>query len=231
MIAPATFNRPQTTVILAMSADGKITDFKRSPAKFGSPADQAHLEKQVAQSDGVMLGAGTLRADGIALSIINPELLEQRKQQGKSQQPIQIVCSRSGVIDPQLDFFHQPVSRWLITTKIGSQKWQGSSEFERILVVETSTGEIDWIKAFEQLTKLGMRDIAIVGGGELVASLLLFDLVDEIWLTVCPLIFGGSTSPTPVGGQGFLSSEAPRLNLLSVETIDQEIFLHYCIQR
>ncbi len=231
MIAPATFNRPQTTVILAMSADGKITDFKRSPAKFGSPADQAHLEKQVAQSDGVMLGAGTLRADGIALSIINPELLEQRKQQGKLQQPIQIVCSRSGVIDPELDFFHQPVSRWLLTTKIGAQNWQGRSEFEHILVVETPAGDIDWINAFEQLTLLGIKNIAVVGGGELVASLLMFDLIDEIWLTVCPLIFGGSTSPTPVGGKGFLSSEAIHLNLLSVEKIDQEIFLHYRIQR
>jgi 5-amino-6-(5-phosphoribosylamino)uracil reductase len=231
MIKATDLDRPQTTVILAMTADGKITDFKRSPAKFGSPADQAHLEKQVAQSDGVMLGAGSLRADGIALKIKNPELLEQRKQQGKSQQPIQIICSRSGVIDPQLDFFHQPVSRWLITTKIGAQNWQGRSEFERILVVETPAGEIDWINVFEQLTLLGIKNIAVVGGGELVASLLLFDLIDEIWLTVCPLIFGGTTSPTPVGGKGWLSSEAIHLDLLSVEQVDQEIFIHYRIQR
>ena len=54
--------RPHTTVVLAMSADGKIADVKRSPARFGSAADKAHLEKQVAQVDAVLFGAGTLRA-------------------------------------------------------------------------------------------------------------------------------------------------------------------------
>ncbi len=231
MMTATTINRPETTVVLAMSADGKITDFKRSPAKFGSESDRVHLERQVARSDGVMLGAGTLRADGIALTVISPELLEQRKQQGQSQQPVQIVCSGSGLIDPELEFFYQPVSRWLLTTKIGAKPWQGRSEFEQILVVETPLGEIDWIKAFQQLTTLGMSHISIVGGGELVSSLLLFDLIDEIWLTICPLIFGGSTAPTPVGGKGFLFSEAPRLELLNVHKIDREVFLQYRRQR
>ena len=31
-------------VILAMTADGKIADRKRSPARFGSAADKAHLD-------------------------------------------------------------------------------------------------------------------------------------------------------------------------------------------
>jgi 5-amino-6-(5-phosphoribosylamino)uracil reductase len=227
MMTATTINRPQTTVVLAMSADGKITDFKRSPANFGSPSDKAHLERQVAQSDAVMLGAGTLRIDGMALTVSSPELLEQRKQEGKSQQPVQIVCSGSGQINPDLDFFHQPVSRWLLTTKIGAQHWQGRSEFEQILLVETPTGEIDWINAFQQLTALGISHISIVGGGELVSSLLLFDLIDEMWLTICPLIFGGLTAPTPVTGKGFLFLEAPRLELLSVQRIDQEVFLNY----
>jgi len=32
-------NRPHTTVVLAMSVDGKIADFRRSPARFGSLVD------------------------------------------------------------------------------------------------------------------------------------------------------------------------------------------------
>ncbi len=231
MNSVTTINRPQTTVVLAMTADGKISDFKRSRLHFGSSSDLAHLQRQVAQADGVMLGAGTLRIDGIAIRVTKPELLEQRKQQGKLQQPIQIICSRSGLIDDKLDFFRQPVSRWLITTKVGAQHWQGRSEFEQVLVVETPTGEIDWINAFQQLTALGMNHISVLGGGELVSSLLLFDLIDEIWLTVCPLILGGFTAPTPVTGKGFLLSEAPRLELLNVHRIDQEVFLHYRRQR
>jgi 5-amino-6-(5-phosphoribosylamino)uracil reductase len=230
----STSNRPHTTVVLAMSADGKIADVTRSPARFSSPADRAHLEKQIALADGILFGAGTLRAYGTTLGVSNPQLLAQ----GKPSQPIQIVCSRSAQIDPQLRFFSQQVPRWLLTTVAGALSWQGcqsqesaGGSFERILVVETSAGKIDWINAFQQLTKLGIERLSILGGGELVASLVAVDLIDEFWLTVCPLILGGTAAPTPVEGEGFSSPLARNLELLSVETIEQEIFLHYRRQR
>ncbi|MGL6341735.1 MAG: riboflavin deaminase, partial [Waterburya sp.] len=71
-------NRPETTAILAMTADGKISDYQRSPARFGSINDKTHLEKQVSLVDGVLFGADTLRAYGTTISISNPKLLEAR---------------------------------------------------------------------------------------------------------------------------------------------------------
>lgn len=224
-----------TTVVLAMSADGKIADFCRHPARFSSSADQAHLEKQIAQVDGVLLGGNTLRAYGTTLRVSNPQLLKQREQQHLPPQPVQIVCSRSAEIDSQLRFFSQPVPRWLLTTVQGAARVhhqeatssETSLRFERILVSETLNQEIDWTDAFAQLRALGINQLAILGGGELVASLLTADLIDELWLTVCPLILGGATAPTPVEGSGFLSELAPRLELLSTECVEQEVFLHY----
>lgn len=229
-------NRPHTTVVLAMSADGKIADVTRSPARFSSPADRAHLEKQVALADGILFGAGTLRAYGTTLGISNPQLLQLRQQGGIPPQPVQIVCSGSGELDPTIRFFRQSVPRWLLTTTTGAKHWQEQQQsiqksFERILVADTSTGEIDWINAFEQLTELGLRRLGILGGGELVASLLAADLIDEFWLTICPLILGGKTAPTPVEGEGFPGQLARRLQLLGVLTIEQEVFLHYRLQR
>jgi 5-amino-6-(5-phosphoribosylamino)uracil reductase len=78
--------------------------------------------------------------------------------------------------------------------------------------------------------QLGIKRLGILGGGELVASLLAADLIDEVWLTVCPLLLGGATAPTPVGGEGFPSKLARRLELLDVETIEQEVYLHYRLQ-
>ena len=223
-----------------MTADGKIADLWRSPARFSSAADKAHLEKQIASVDGVLFGAGTLRAYGTTLPISNPQLLQLRKQQHQLPQPVQIVCSASAEIDPQLPFFSQPVPRWLITTTAGAKAWQGMGEgiFERILVADRTPTEvksepksIDWIGAFAQLGQLGLKKLAILGGGELVASLLAVDLIDEFWLTVCPLILGGAAAPTPVEGAGFSVQQAQRLELLSVERIEQEVFLHYRLQR
>lgn len=62
-----------------MSMDGKIADVKRSPARFSSRADKAHLEKQIAAADAVLFGASTLRAYGTTLSISNPQLLQKEK--------------------------------------------------------------------------------------------------------------------------------------------------------
>ncbi|MBF2019915.1 MAG: RibD family protein [Hydrococcus sp. C42_A2020_068] len=273
-------NRPFTTVILAMTADGKIADVGRSPARFSSAADKAHLEKQISLADGVLFGAGTLRAYGTTLPIGDPQFLQARERQQKPPQPIHIVCSASAQIDPQLPFFRQPVPRWLLATAAGAKSWRESKRegFDRILVADagetfealrdegtkgqgrvgrqliqnqksfhqmtndkrqrttdqspiSNPKSIDWIDALAQLKELGLQKLAILGGGELVASLLAKDLIDEFWLTVCPIILGGVTAPTPVEGMGFPAQEARRLELLSVERIEGEIFLHYRLQR
>jgi 5-amino-6-(5-phosphoribosylamino)uracil reductase len=158
-------------------------------------------------------------------------LLQHRQQEGKTNQPIHIVTTHSGDLNPEIKFFQQAITRWLLTTTVGEQSWQGRSEFDQILVFETPTGKIDPIAALKHLASLHITRIAVLGGGTLVASMLESDLIDELWLTVCPLILGGVTAPTPVDGQGFMSQLAPRLELLEVKTINQEVFLHYRLQR
>lgn len=227
-------NRPHTTVILAMSADGKIADVTHSPARFSTAADLAHLETQVAAADAVLFGAGTLRAYGTTIRVTDPQLLQMRLQRGASLQPVQIVCSRQADLDPQLRFFKQKVPHWLLTTTDGVKRLRQLSlisSFEQILVAKTEKAGIDWFNAFFQLSQLGIKKLAILGGGSLVASLLADDLIDELWLTVCPLILGGTTAPTPVEGKGFPWQAAPLLELLQVQTVEQEVFLHYRRQR
>ena len=82
-------NRPHVTVILAMTADGKIADYQSSAARFGSANDQAHLERQVSLVDGVLFGAGTLRAYGTTMSVSNQLLIKARKERSQSSQPVQ----------------------------------------------------------------------------------------------------------------------------------------------
>jgi 5-amino-6-(5-phosphoribosylamino)uracil reductase len=225
--------RPHTTVILAMTADGKVADRIRSPARFGSATDKAHLETQISLVDGVIFGAGTLRAYGTSLPITNSKLRQSRYNRAQSPQPVHIVVSGSGKIDSGLKFFQQSIPRWLLTTKKGSLLWQNSRQdshlFERILIAEISpnTSSFIWDEIFAQLLFLGINKLAILGGGELVASLLTIDAIDEIWLTICPVIFGGINTPTPVAGAGWLQSESIKLALLQVKQTEQEVFLHY----
>jgi 5-amino-6-(5-phosphoribosylamino)uracil reductase len=224
-------HRPHTTVVLAMSADGKIADVTRSPARFGSKTDKAHLEAQIANADAVLFGASTLRAYGTTLTVSHPQLVQQRIQNRKLPQPVHIVITYSANLNPEMQFFRQPINRWLLTTTAGGHFWQGRSEFEQILVFETPTAKIDMNAALQHLTTLGIKHLAVLGGGELVASMLELNLIDEFWLTVCPLIIGGVTAPTPVEGNGFSPEMAKRLQLVEVHTIEQEVFVHYRLQR
>jgi 5-amino-6-(5-phosphoribosylamino)uracil reductase len=222
----------KTTLVLAMTADGKITDAAKSPPKFGSERDYAHLESQIALADAILVGSGTLGDGGSAVEIATPELVQSRIDRGQPAQPPQIICSRSGKIDSQIPFFSQPFDRWLLTTKTGAAGWFGKDSFDRVLVCETANGkDIDWQVVTDILTELGIENLCFLGGSELAASLLAAEFIDELWLTVCPFIYGGSGATSPVSGSGFMPDTAPRLKLLSVDRVGEELFLHYQVQK
>ena len=222
-------NLLHTTVVLAMTVDGKITDYRHSAARFGSDRDRFHLEKQVSLADAILFGAGTLRAYGTTMTVKEPRLLQERIERSQSPQPAQIVVSASGELNPQWRFFQQSIPRWLLTSDRGAS-WQSKPSFERVLIGSTTEDNqsIDWFEVFSKFKQLGINKLAVLGGAELVASLLAVDLVDELWLTICPLILGGQ-APTPVGGMGWLQSQGKQLKLLEVKQVAGEVFLHYQI--
>lgn len=222
---------PHTTVVLAMSADGKIADHARSAARFSSSYDLQHLERQMAQADAVLMGSGTLRAYGTTLTIRQPALLQQRQQQQKPPQPLNIVWSPSGDLDRQWRFFQQAVPRALITTPAGAERWQVGAEFESIWTLPQTTAGWDWQPKFQQLRQAGINHLAVLGGGRLIAALLEQGLVDALVLTVCPLVLGGATAPTPVDGEGFLAAQAPHLMLEDCQVVGQEVYLRYRVER
>ncbi len=239
--------RPHIAVVLAMSADGKIADASRAAARFASKADKAHLEQQVAKADATLFGAGTLRAYGTTLPVSNLTLIEERRSRNQPVQPIQIVCSAMCKLDRGWPFFQQPVPRWLITTAEGMACWRSSSvdsstnrrrPFEHVLINERP---FNWRVVMQDLRKgksalssaadrPPIERLVVMGGGELVASLLAEDLVDDLYLTICPLLIGGKTAPTPVGGLGFTLPRTPQLKLQATRVEGHEIFLHYQIQ-
>lgn len=217
-----------TTAILAMSADGKLSDYSKAPSHFVSKADQIHLEAQVALVDAALFGAGTLRAYGTTMTVRDPDLIQARRDRNQPDQPLQIVCSKSANLETSYPFFSQATPRGLLTNAIGAEQWRDRPEFDLVLAAESDP--FDWQVIFTELENLGIQKLALLGGGQLAGSLFSAGLVNELWLTLCPLILGNPNAPTPVAGNGFLMDQAPKLQLLDSKTMDDEVFLHYLVK-
>jgi len=229
-------SRPHVVLIAAASLDGKLADAARSPARFGSAADRARLEEQIAAADAALFGAGTLRAYGTTLPVTNTDLLAARQQAGRPPQPVHIVVSRAADFETNLRFFRQPVPRWLLALPAGAARWQGRPEFARAIAIPPAPQQLnslDWPRALQHLATLGLQRLALLGGGKLIASLLAVDAIDELHLTLCPLILGGGRAPTLCEGAGWPAATAPRWQLLAAEPVGDEVWLHYrrCLTR
>jgi riboflavin-specific deaminase-like protein len=68
------------------------------------------------------------------------------------------------------------------------------------------------------------------GGATLNGSLFAARAVDEVFVTLCPHVFGGATAPTLVDGAGFPRDAILNAKLLRCERKGDELFLRYRVQ-
>jgi len=217
-----------TTLVLAMSADGKINSIDPKVPGDYDPVDFAHLEYQISLADLILVGARTIRIHGENLIINNPELLAARKIRGQSPQPINCVVSRSLDLSPTLPFFTQEIERWIFTTQNSlEQNADATSLSEKAELIALGDTDLDWEKGYTLMADRGIRKVVALGGGSLAASLIKAGRIDDWWLTIWPFIFGGKDAPTPVEGEGFLPHDAPRMELIETRQVGNDVFLHY----
>ena len=106
---------PELRLVLAVSLDGRLAPPEGGAAQLGGAGDRRALEEALAWADGCLIGARTLRLHGSTCLIHAPDLLAQRRHAPLPDQPVAVVVSRSGDLDPALPFFRQPLQRWLLS--------------------------------------------------------------------------------------------------------------------
>ena len=222
-------DRPYVLMNMAMSADGKISTFQKKSVQFSSVEDRRVMDEIRFLSDAIIIGANSLRIDGIHLWIKSAELTKQRLDNGKSPHPINIVLSRSLNIPLECRFFTFPeTEKWLITSNT-----HHSSEISKfktccqIIQFSEADGQISLKEVMLFLKKKKINTLLLEGGSSLNYQMLAHNYVDEIYLTICPLIIGGKDVATPVGGFGFSVDEFRNLRLMDFRQQDGELFLHY----
>jgi len=205
---------PELRLVLAVSLDGRLAPPSGGAAQIGGRGDRRVLEEALAWADAALVGANTLRLHGTTCLIREPDLLEQRRSQGRPAQPTAVVVSHTGRFDSQLRFFSQPLTRWLL----GPSLSEAPEGFEAVVPLHS------WAEAISALGARGLQRLVLLGGAELAGDLLQEQCVDELQLTLCPQLLGGPHSWLPPG----VSLEPSQWQLLEQRRLEgEELLLRY----
>lgn len=181
--------------MLAVSLDGRLAPPAGGAAQLGGRADRRALEEALAWADAALLGAETLRRHGTTCLIHAPDLLAERDRQGRPGQPPALVLSRGGRIPADLPFWRQPLQRWWLTPAAPTPPppfgRQASLPWHRQLAFSS------WPQLRQALAAEGLERLVLLGGAHLAGQLLAAAQVDELQLSLCPLLLGGPHSWLP----------------------------------
>lgn len=158
---------------------------------LSGPADKRVFRLLRALADVILVGAGTVRVEGYGSTHL--DIAEYSSLRG-SQNPIPpiAVVTRSGDLDPAGDLFsHNIVSPIVLTTKAAPRQRLAALEAVGAEIVLAGDHEVSLPRVFEELTRRGLRRVLCEGGPQLFASLLVEDIVDELCLTLAPILAGG----------------------------------------
>ena len=215
---------------VAMTADGKIAPASRRFEPFGGERDREHLLELRATADAVMAGARTVDLDKVNMGPGPAKYRRTRLKHGLAEYNLRVIVSGAGTIDPKAEIFRHRFSPIIILTsgRASKQRLRRLQAVADEVKVCGKTG-IDFAAALRWLgAKWNVKRLLCEGGGEVNAALFEAGLVDELHVTLCPLIFGGRNAPTLADGKGVLRlSQAARLRLVSMKHYDDGIFLVY----
>jgi 2,5-diamino-6-(ribosylamino)-4(3H)-pyrimidinone 5'-phosphate reductase len=222
--------RPFVYVNMAMTADGKITSVRREYPRFTSELDRRQMDKLRAEADGLLLGAGTMRADDPSWRVRTPEMREYRRSLGKDDDPARILVTASGRIDPDSRFF-EGETRCIVATCDRADAAMLEPHAGRAEILRIGDERVDLPRLLATLGERGIERLLVEGGGELNWQLVQHDLVDELHVTVAPALLGGRDAPTLLEGEGLKMKEQRKLRLEEARREGDELFCRWSVVR
>lgn len=173
------------------SLDGAATHEGRS-GPLGNAVDQHVFSLLRRLADVILIGAGTIRAEGYGGELLSAESRQWRVEHDLPARPAFAVVSGSLDLDPESELFVQaPVRPLLLTTARADADRRRALE-EVAEVVDAGEQWVEPAMIVEILTSRGLTQIHSEGGPTLLGSFEAAGLVDELCLTMSPILAGGT---------------------------------------
>lgn len=212
---------PTLRVNFIAAVDGAVT-IDGTSGPLGGPGDKQIFDLLRMTCDALVVAAGTVRTERYDALRLDEAGRAWRRERGLPEFPLMVVVSSSLRLDPgQLVFADAPI-RPLVVTSAGQSPPPGLAEVAEILVL--GDDEVDLAAMVAELHRRGATQILCEGGPRLFGALIAADLVDEVCLTVSPVLTGGGAGRIAAG----LDGHPPRrMALRSVLSSDDMLFLRY----
>ncbi len=203
-------DRPHVFTNFVTSLDGiVVVDPPRGTGgdiSGGNAQDRALMGLLRAVAGAVVIGAGNLRAerDGVwTAERICPELAQPyarlRAALGLTSPPLQVVVTGSGELDLGLPVFSAGAPAVVITTAAGAERLRGQRAAVRVVAAQA---RYDSIPLAAVLAAAGVGPgarVLVESGPTSVTRFLAEGAIDELFLTLAPILVGRSGSPPTLG--------------------------------
>ena len=181
---------PRLSLNFAVTADGSVTLADGKSGGIGGSADLELFRALRDRVDAVMAGTATIATEGYRRICPDPNRRQQREQRGLAADPLAVTLSRSGVLPLAAPIFNDPAQRTIAFVPSGrSESNSGGVEYVELESVTPAA-------AVSHLAGLGVNSVLCEGGPRLMSALAGADLIDDIFLTVSPILAGGGQGLT-----------------------------------
>jgi riboflavin biosynthesis pyrimidine reductase len=212
--------RPYAWANMVSTVDGRATLGGRSAA-LGDEADLAMLLELRTLADAVLIGPGTLRAEGYDRLVRDPARRARRAAAGQAEDPLAVVLSRGLEVPWDAGLFAAPDQPVLVYTGTPGEPPPGLAAPVEVARLPQATPAA----ALAHLRARGVRALLCEGGPTLNRALLDAGLVDELFVTVAPLLTAGEDAPQIDAGP--LLGAPAELELRHVLRHGDELLLRY----
>lgn len=215
-------DRPYVFTNFVTSVDGHATIEGRAGA-LGSDADLAMLMGLRGRAEAVLVGAGTVRAERYGRLLPDAAIRERRTRAGLPPDPLAVVVTRGMDLPWEAGLFSSGEGEVLIFT---SSELEPPETATPLRVVRGPAGAVELADALAHLRReCGVRALLCEGGPRLHGELLAAGLLDELFVTIGPLLAGG-TGPRIVEQ---LPPDPRRLELRWLLRREDELFARYAV--
>jgi riboflavin biosynthesis pyrimidine reductase len=218
---------PSLRLNFVSSIDGAATVEGKSAA-LGTPADKLVFDLLRRLSDGLIVGAGTVRNENYRAIRSSDEQRHWRIEHGLAPHPRLVIVSSRLKLDPAAAVFTEAPVRPIVVTHRNADDLARAALAEVADVIVHGVDEVDLPGAIGELREAYALDqLLCEGGPHLFASLYAADLVDELCLTVSPRLAGPGGDRIIVGDPGTDMPPTTAMRLHHAIAADSALLLRY----